>query len=119
MADGKGFSLNEHVEVTEEVISIIAGIAATEVDGIKELAGGIEAAMVPKSGASKLQKAIRIAVNAEGDLVIRVSVVLDYGYEIPEVCEQAQERVKNAVENMTGLNVADVDIRIASVEVDG
>ena len=118
MAESKGFTINKNVTITEEVIQIIAGLAAAEVDGVKSLNGGLSGAVIAKAGASRLQKAVKIAVDGENNLVVRISLVLDYGFEIPVVCEQVQEKIKSTVENMTGLPVSDVDIRIASVEMD-
>jgi len=118
MADEKkGFTINENVNVTEEVIAIIAGLAATEVDGVNALAGNLKNAMISKAGANRLSKGVRVAVNAADDLVIKLSLVLDYGFEIPVVCEQVQEKVMGAVENMTGMKVADIDVHIATVSV--
>ncbi|MBQ1901192.1 MAG: Asp23/Gls24 family envelope stress response protein [Lachnospiraceae bacterium] len=118
MADvKKGFSINENVNVTEEVIAIIAGLAATEVDGVNALAGNLTNGVISKAGANRLSKGVRVAVNAADDLVIKLSLVLDYGYEIPAVCEQVQEKVGSTVENMTGKKVSDVDVHIATVSV--
>ncbi len=118
MAEGKGFIINENVTVTEEVISIIAGVAATEVDGVRCIHGGLTGEEITRAGASRLSKAIRIAVDGENHIVLKISLVLNYGFEIPKVCEQVQERIKSAIENMTGLTVADVDIKISAVEME-
>ena len=118
MADEKkGFTINENVNVTEEVIAIIAGLAATEVDGVNALAGNLTNGMISKAGANRLSKGVRVAANAADDLVVKLSLVLDYGFEIPAVCEQVQEKVKTAVENMTGMKVSDIDVHIATVSV--
>ena len=118
MADEKkGFTINENVNVTEEVIAIIAGLAATEVDGVNALAGNLTNGMISKAGANRLSKGVRVAANAADDLVVKLSLVLDYGFEIPAVCEQVQEKVKTAVENMTGMKVSDIEVHIATVSV--
>lgn len=113
----KGFSINENVNVTEEVIAIIAGLAATEVEGVNALAGNLTNNVISKAGANRLSKGVHVAVNAADDLVIKLCLILDYGYEIPAVCEQVQEKVGTTVENMTGKKVSDVDVHIATVSV--
>ena len=90
------------VQIANEVVAIIAGIAATEVDGV--------AAMV-------LSKGVRIAFEDSG-IRVDLSIILEYGCSIPEVTAAVQERVKNSIETMTGLKVVDVNIRVADVKID-
>ncbi len=118
MSEGKGYKIKENVIISEEVISVITGLAATEVEGVKALGNGLTAESISKAGSGKLSKAIRIASDGRDGLVVRISVILRYGMEIPEVCEQIQERIKTMVESMTGLSVSDVDIRISAVEME-
>ncbi|MBQ1547914.1 MAG: Asp23/Gls24 family envelope stress response protein [Lachnospiraceae bacterium] len=115
MADEKGFTIKENVTITEEVLSIIAGLAATEVDGVSSLNGGLTGDDITKAGVGRIAKAIKVSVDEAKNIIIKLSVCLDYGYEIPTVCEQVQEKVKTAVENMTGLNVSGVDLKIAEI----
>jgi uncharacterized alkaline shock family protein YloU len=110
----KDGSLGE-VRIADEVVAIIAGLAATEVEGVNALAGNITNELVSKLGMKKLSKGIRVEMQAG---VIRVDVALNIGFgvAIPEISKKVQERIKTAVENMTGLEVSGVNIRIASVE---
>ena len=100
----------------DAVVAIIAGLAATEVDGVSSMAGNITNELVSKLGMKNLSKGIRVNV-AEG--VVRVDVALNiaYGYAIPDVSSKVQEKVKTAIENMTGLEVSVVNVRIASVDM--
>ena len=103
------------VEIADEVVAIIAGLAATEVDGVASMAGNITNELVGKLGMKNLSKGVKVAVmdtSVSGDL----SLQLKYGCSIPKVAEAVQDRVKNAIENMTGLKVIDVNIRIAGVD---
>lgn len=105
------------VKITEDVLAVIAGLAATETEGVESLAGNLTSDVIAKSNGNKLAKGIKIATNEEGKMQVRVAVNLMYGYEIPKVCEQIQDKIKTTVENMTGLDVVSVDIRIATVIV--
>ena len=99
------------------MVGIIAGLAAAEVDGVECLVGNLTTETIAKAGMAKLSKALRVIENEEGKLIIRMSINLAYGFEIPAVCANVQDKVKAAVENMTGLEVVTVDIRIASVNL--
>lgn len=104
------------VKIADEVVAIIAGLAATEVEGVGSMAGNITNELVSKLGMKNLSKGIRVEVS-EGVVNVEVALNISYGYAIPEVSAKVQERVKNAIENMTGLEVAGVNVRIASVDM--
>ena len=91
------------VRIADEVVAIIAGLAATEVDGVDSMAGNITNELVGKLGMKNLSKGVKVDVTEE-----HVSV---------DVSERVQDRVKSAIENMTGLTVLDVNIRIAGVNI--
>lgn len=119
--DRKSFMIKEGenggVNIADEVVAIIAGLAATEVDGVASLAGNLTNEIISKAGSNKLAKGVKVLTEDDDVLAIRLSVNIAYGYEIPKICQQIQEKVKSAVENMTGLQVVSVDIKIASVSV--
>lgn len=122
MAEGRKLytiKADEHGEVktSEEVVVIIAGLAVTEVEGVKSLNGGLTGDIVSKTGLKNLSKGIEIEI-FEGEVKVDVAVNLAYGYNLPDICTRIQERVKVAVESMTGLKVAVVNIRVASVEME-
>ena len=98
------------------MVAIIAGLAATEVEGVSSMAGNITNELVSKLGMKNLSKGIRVEV-AEGVVKVAVALNIAYGYAIPQVSSKVQERVKNAIENMTGLEVSGVNVRIASVDM--
>ena len=103
------------VEIADEVVAIIAGLAATEVDGVASMAGNITNELVGKLGMKNLSKGVKVAV-MDTSVSVDLSLQLKYGCSIPKVAEAVQDRVKNAIENMTGLKVIDVNIRIAGVD---
>lgn len=104
------------VQIADEVVAIIAGLAATEVEGVASMAGNITNELVSKLGKKSLSKGIRVKVE---DGIVNVNVVLNiaYGYSVPKTCKKVQEKVKAAIENMTGLEVEKVDIQIANVSI--
>lgn len=104
------------VQIADEVVAIIAGLAATEVEGVASMAGNVTNELVAKLGMKNLSKGVKVIVtdhNVDVDLALNIS----YGYSIMKVSEKVQERVKTAIENMTGLHVPMVNIRIASVDM--
>lgn len=104
------------VQIADEVVAIIAGLAATEVDGVDSMAGNITNELVGKLGMKNLSRGVKIDVTEE-HVCVDISLYLEYGYNIPEVSAKVQDRVKNAIENMTGLTVLEVNIKIAGVNM--
>ncbi len=105
------------VQIADEVVAIIAGLAATEVDGVSAMAGNITNELVGKLGMKNLSKGVKVDVT-EDHVSVDLSLNLTYGYNIPEVSEAVQDRVKSAIENMTGLSVLDINIKIAGVNME-
>ena len=108
---------NGEVRMADEVVAIIAGLAATEADGVTSLAGGITNDAVAKIGEKKLSKGIRITAS-DKNVEVEAAINIAYGYQIPKVYADVQDRIKSAIETMTGLNVTSVNVRIASVEIE-
>ncbi|MCI6789635.1 MAG: Asp23/Gls24 family envelope stress response protein [Lachnobacterium sp.] len=106
------------VRIADEVVAIIAGLATTEVEGVSSMAGNITNEIVSKLGMKNLSKGILVEV-MENEVKVDVAINIAYGYSIPEVSAKVQDKVKSAIENMTGLTVAVVNVRIASVDMAG
>ena len=103
--------------IADEVVAIIAALAATEVEGVASMAGNITNELISRLGMKNLSKGVKILM--EGGIVrVDMMVVVNYGYSIPEVSEQVQERVGQQIENMTGLSVSEVNVRIAGVKLE-
>ena len=92
------------VQIADEVVAIIAGLAATEVEGVASMAGNITNELVSKLGKKSLSKGIRVKVE-DGIVNVNVALNIAYGYSVPKTCKKVQEKVKAAIENMTGLEV--------------
>ena len=98
-------------------MAIIAGLAATEVEGVDSMAGNITNELVGKLGMKNLSKGVKVDIS-EDQVSVDLSLNMKYGYSIPAVSEKVQEKVKTAIENMTGLSVMDVNIKIAGVSLE-
>ena len=105
------------VQIADEVVSIIAGLAATEVEGVASMAGNITNELVSKLGMKNLSKGVKIEI-IDGVVTVDLTLNIEYGRNILETSKKVQEKVKSAIENMTGREVADVNIHIASVDMD-
>ena len=103
-------------KIADEVVAIIAGLAAMEVDGVASMSGNTTREIIGKLGMKNLSKGVKVDV-LEGIVKVSLKLTLKYGYSIVEVSGKVQEKVKAAIENMTGLTVADVNIRVAGVDV--
>lgn len=105
------------VQIADDVVAIIAGLAATDVEGVASLVGNVTNEIISKLGKKNLGKGIKVEV-ANNAVTVDMSLILEYGYSIPKTSEQVQEKVKNAIENMTGLTVEEVNVRISGVTMD-
>ncbi len=106
------------IKIADEVVGIIAGIAATEVEGVAGMSGGIVGGIAERLGRKNLSKGVKVEVG-EKETAVDLYVVIDYGARIPEVAQEVQERVKKAVESMTGLKVVEVNIHVQGVTFAG
>lgn len=105
------------VRIADDVISMIAAISATEVEGVTGMAGNITSEIISKLGVKNLSRGVKVAIDEES-VIVELALELKYGVNLPEVCAKVQDKVKNSVENMTGLTVDAVNIRIAGISFD-
>ena len=105
------------VQIADEVIAVIAGLAATEVEGVSKMSGNITNEIVSKLGMKNLSKGVKVTIDGEQVSVV-LNLVLNYGVSIPKTSQEVQEKVKAAIENMTGLTVSEVNIRIAGIQME-
>ena len=101
----------------DEVVAVIAGLAAMEVEGVASMAGNATKDIISKLGKKTLSKGVSVDI-LEGVATVAITLNLKYGYNIMDISGKVQEKVKVAVENMTGLTVADVNVRVAGIEVE-
>ena len=104
------------VRIADEVVAIIAGLAATEVEGVASMAGNITNELVGKLGMKTLSKGVKLTV-VDNTVSVVLSLNLEFGFSVPEVSRRVQEKVKAAIDNMTGLEVLEVSIQIEGVNI--
>lgn len=104
------------VKIADDVVAMIAALAATEVDGVAAMAGNMTNELLSRVGVRSLSKGARVDVTNK-KVKVELAITMEYGYNIPATCQCVQNRVKGAIENMTGLEVLDVNIRIAGINV--
>ncbi len=104
------------IQISDQVVAVIAGIAATEVEGVASLVGNITNEIVSRMGIKNLSKGVKVEM-AETTVLACVTLNLMYGFNIPEVCKKVQEKVSSSIETMTGLSVAQVDVCVADLTV--
>jgi uncharacterized alkaline shock family protein YloU len=105
------------VKISEEVIAIVAGIAATEVPGVAGMSGGIAGGIAEMLGRKNLSKGVKVEAG-EKEAAIDLYIIVEYGCRIPDVSWDIQERVKKSVETMTGLKVVEVNIHVQGVNIE-
>lgn len=102
------------VKISNDVVSTIAGLAAMDTEGVAGMSGGISEGLTKKLSGKQVQKGVAVEVGQE-EAAIDLRVVISYGSKIHEVCREIQINVKEAVENMTGLTVVEVNVKVEGV----
>lgn len=105
------------VQIADDVVATIAGLAATEVEGVYAMYGNLTNELVGKLGVRNLSKGVKVVVE-EGEVFAELAITVDFGVDVVEVAKTVQSKVKVAIENMTGLEVMGVNVRIAGVNID-
>lgn len=113
----EGEALGGSVNIAEDVVAAIVSLAATEVEGVAYMSGNVTKEIIGKLGIKNLSKGVVIGIE-ENMVSAEISLVMRYGYGIPKTAKAVQERVKSAVENMTGLGVERVNVHIVGVDID-
>ena len=106
------------IRIAGDVVANIAGIAATEVEGVAATVGNVTNELMNRVGIKTLSRAIKVQMD-EKSCRVAIALIMKYGYHIPSTCKKVQERVRTSIENMTGLTVADVDIRVEGIDMAG
>lgn len=110
----KNFGCETTIEIANDVVSKIAAIAALEVEGVAAMGNNITTELMGKVGMRNILRHVKVEV-LNNEITLDVVVTIEYGYSIPATSQKVQAKVKQAVENMTGLSVANVNVRIAGV----
>ncbi len=121
MDDRKTYVLHDDenigaVQIADDVVATIASLATREVEGVSAMSGNVGDELMSKVGIKNMVKGVKVEILG-GSVKADLQVTVEYGYNIPATCQKVQNKVKAAIENMTGLNVSDVNIRIAAVNM--
>ena len=109
---------NDGIKIANDVVAVIAGVAVSEVQGVASMSGGFAGGITEVlSGKKNLSKGIKVEAD-EKEVKIDVNIVVEYGTRIPDVAFEIQNKVKKAVENMTGLKVAEVNVHVQGVKTE-
>jgi len=104
------------VQIAPEVLEVIAGMAASEVDGVAHMSGGFVGDIAERLGRKNVARGVRVEVGSR-EAAVDVSIIVKYGHRIPDVARNIQDSVRNAIETMTGLSVVEVNVHIVDVEL--
>lgn len=104
------------VKIADDVVAMIAALASTEVEGVAAMAGDLTHELMKKVGYDSLTRGVKVDVYGR-NVKVDISLTMEYGYNIPATCQKVQTKVQSTIENMTGLQVTDVNVRIAGVHV--
>lgn len=102
------------IRIADEVVGIIAGLAATEVPGVAGMSAGLVGGIAEMLGKKNLSKGVKVEVG-EKEAAVDLYIIVEYGVRIPDVALRVQENVKRAIESMTGLDVVEVNIHVQGV----
>ena len=116
MSEIKNSGAAGQIQIADDVIAMIAGTATLEIDGVAGMTGNITD-IVEIIGKKNLGKGVKVEV-AENTISLDIHIMVKFGYKIHDVSTQVQERVKNAVESMTGLSVSEVNIFVSGVQLE-
>ena len=106
------------IQIADEVVAVVAGVAVAEIPGVYSMAGGFAGGITEVlSGKKNLSKGIKVEVG-EKEAKIDVNIIVEYGTRIPDIAFEIQNRVKKAVENMTGLKVTQVNVHVQGVNTE-
>ena len=110
------FENNGSVNISDEVVAVIASLAATEVKGVAGMVSNMASGIAELLGKKNLSKGVKIA-KTESGVTLDLSIIVEYGAKIQDVAWEVQDKVKNEVESMTGLDIAAVNVSVDSVNV--
>ena len=118
MAEGKEYISRQEelgsVNISEEVLAVIAGAAAMEVDGVSALGTTLTNDVAALVTRKSVAKGVHLEVEGEA-VMVDVTILVQYGYVVPEVAKNVQDAIQNAVMNTSGLDVAGVNVTVSGV----
>lgn len=105
------------VEIAPEVIEVITGIAASEVDGLASMRGNFATGVVERFGKKSHSKGVKVELTESG-ILIDLFVVLNFGVSIPQVAQKLQENIRQTLKNMTALEIDEINVHVVGIQMD-
>lgn len=102
------------IQIAPEVLEVIAGLAAIEIEGVAGMSGGLAGGIAELLGRKNLTKGVKVQIG-EDEAVVDISIVVEYGYRIPDICGQIQRNVQHTIQSMTGIVVSEVNLNVHDV----
>ncbi|MGD6853560.1 Asp23/Gls24 family envelope stress response protein [Bacillus infantis] len=102
------------VEIAPEVIEVIAGIAASEVEGVAQMRGNFASGVVERLGKKNHGKGVKVELSEEG-IKVEVYCLMKFGISIPAVAQEIQDNIRQALLNMTALEAQEINIHVVGI----
>lgn len=102
------------IEISPEVIEVIAAIAASEVEGVAAMRGNFAAGVAEKLGRKSHRKGVKVDLTDDG-IVLDVYVIVEYGYSIPSIGQEIQKNIRQELQNMTALDVNEINVHVVGI----
>ncbi|MCH5583593.1 Asp23/Gls24 family envelope stress response protein [Shimazuella sp. AN120528] len=104
------------IQISNDVVAVIAGLTASRANGIASMSGGITEGWAKRVGGKNMRKGVSVEAG-EVETAVSLRVIVEFGVPIHDVCRKLQKEVKHAIENMTGLSVVEVNVKVEGVEI--
>lgn len=105
------------VEIAPEVIEIVTGIAASEIEGLSSMRGNFASGVVERFGKKSHGKGVKVELTESG-IMIDLYVVLDFGVSIPEIAQKLQTNIRQTIKGMTALEIAEINVHVVGIQMD-
>ena len=114
-----GGETDDDIEIVDDVLAVIAGIAANKVEGVRSMAGGsFVGNIAERMGRKDLAKGVKVETTEDNEVHVDISVIVQYGQKIHEVAKKVQKDVRSSIQSMTGLDVPSVVVNVQGVELE-
>lgn len=104
------------IQISNDVVAVIAGLTASNTSGVSSMSGGITDGWAKRVGGKNMRKGVSVDIG-EVETAVNLRIIVEFGVPIHDVCHRLQKEVKQAIENMTGLQVVEVNVKVEGVEI--
>jgi len=103
------------IRIHKKVIASIASLAATEIEGVKNIGGDFKSGLLELIS-KKSSVAVKVEIDKNEEVRLEIPLVIKYGFNIPDIANKVQENVHHALEKMTNLSIKDININVRGIE---